>query len=178
MNLDILAITILQQFSNPIFDAISSALDLLFEYLIILLFTFIIYLWKKKNFFVVFLASLTTFATSFFIKEIIARPRPTVEVHGLITSINSFSFPSAHTAIAFTLAVLLSKYYPKYKIIFYVLAIITAITRIYSGAHYLSDVIGGAILGIAIGYVFLIKEKKILGLEAKIHKQLKSIFKI
>lgn len=58
------------------------------------------------------------------------------------------SFPSGHTAIAFMIATFLSARYPKWSILFYFLACLIGITRIYLGLHYPSDVIVGAIIGV------------------------------
>jgi undecaprenyl-diphosphatase len=179
MDIDVLSVVLLQQFRNPVFTVSSIILDFLFSVPIIVGLTFLVYLGlKKRNFFVISLASLTNFALVFILKAIIARPRPELIISPYTMDISGFAFPSAHAAIAFMLAVLLSKYYPKYRIPLYALAVLTAIARIYSGAHYLTDVIAGAAIGVLMGWVFLINEKRLLKLEAKIHKQLKSIFKI
>jgi membrane-associated phospholipid phosphatase len=60
------------------------------------------------------------------------------------------SFPSAHTAAAAGLAVVLGHLYPHAKWFFVVLAVLAACQRVQSGAHYLSDVLAGA----AVGMVF------------------------
>lgn len=58
------------------------------------------------------------------------------------------SFPSAHTATAFGLAVCLAWLYPQGSRLFYTLAGLVAVQRMVAGAHYLSDVLSGAALGI------------------------------
>jgi membrane-associated phospholipid phosphatase len=60
------------------------------------------------------------------------------------------SFPSGHTAQAFFMATMLSRTIGFGSLttgVLYSLAALVAITRIYVGAHYPRDVIGGAILG-------------------------------
>jgi membrane-associated phospholipid phosphatase len=60
------------------------------------------------------------------------------------------SFPSGHTSQAFFMATLLANHLQVGSIIgglLYLTATIVAFTRIYVGAHYPRDVIGGAILG-------------------------------
>jgi membrane-associated phospholipid phosphatase len=58
------------------------------------------------------------------------------------------SFPSAHTATAFGLALCLASLYPQGKGWFFTLASLVAMQRMVAGAHYLSDVLAGAAIGI------------------------------
>jgi undecaprenyl-diphosphatase len=60
------------------------------------------------------------------------------------------SFPSAHSACAFMMATLLAFWFPRYQVIFYVLAAFIGWTRIYLFLHYPTDVIAGGILGYGI----------------------------
>ena len=64
------------------------------------------------------------------------------------------SFPSGHTVYAFMMATLLSFWFPRYRIIFYIAAGFIGWTRIYLGLHYPTDVIAGALLGYGITKVF------------------------
>ena len=60
------------------------------------------------------------------------------------------SFPSAHAATAAGLAMVLAWLYPKSRMLFAVLVVLVAGHRLESGAHYLSDVLCGAALGIVV----------------------------
>jgi membrane-associated phospholipid phosphatase len=60
------------------------------------------------------------------------------------------SFPSAHTATAAGLAMALIWLYPGGRWLFPTLAVLVAAQRIESGAHFLSDVLFGAALGIIV----------------------------
>ena len=64
------------------------------------------------------------------------------------------SFPSGHTSQAFFVATLMAGYFDAgiwAVCLLYAIALLVGITRIYVGAHYPRDVLGGAILGSAWG---------------------------
>jgi undecaprenyl-diphosphatase len=65
------------------------------------------------------------------------------------------SFPSAHTLFAFMMATLLTAWFPRYRIIFFILAGFIGWTRIYLGLHYPTDVIAGGLLGYGITKLFV-----------------------
>ncbi|CAN5228918.1 hypothetical protein BH24ACT1_BH24ACT1_12300 [soil metagenome] len=60
-------------------------------------------------------------------------------------------FPSGHATVAFALAIVVFPYIPlPWRVVTVVLATIVAFSRLYFGAHFPLDVLGGAALGIAI----------------------------
>ncbi len=65
------------------------------------------------------------------------------------------SFPSAHAAFSFMMAVLLARWFPRYRVIFYIVAGFIGWTRIYLGLHYPTDVIVGTLLGYGITRVYI-----------------------
>lgn len=90
------------------------------------------------------------------IKHIIGRPRPRLTDQGMVgwgASLQSGhdSFPSGHAFSSFAMAAVLSSFYPAGQWIWYSLAVLVAITRIYIDAHFASDVFIGAVLGVLIG---------------------------
>jgi membrane-associated phospholipid phosphatase len=68
-------------------------------------------------------------------------------------SSRNFGMPSSHAVIAFSGAAAMSMVFPEATVIWYALAIGCGVTRILSGAHYLSDVVAGAAIGIAVAIV-------------------------
>ena len=92
------------------------------------------------------------------LKHFFDRPRPLP--HFGEGNINLFyeilyrhSFPSGHSQASFTLATIVSLFIPKYWYLFFILAVFTAIERMYAGCHFPSDVFAGAITGMVIAYI-------------------------
>jgi membrane-associated phospholipid phosphatase len=61
--------------------------------------------------------------------------------------------PSSHAFLAFAAAATLARFYPKAAPIWYGLAVGCAVTRVLSRAHFVSDVVAGALLGILVAAV-------------------------
>jgi undecaprenyl-diphosphatase len=66
---------------------------------------------------------------------------------------DQFSFPSGHTIAAFAVATPVSLFYPDLALGMLFAAGSVAASRVLLGMHFLSDVIAGAVLGAALGYV-------------------------
>ena len=64
--------------------------------------------------------------------------------------------PSNHAANMFSLAIVLSHFYKKYKPLLFLLAIIISFSRVYVGVHFPGDVIVGGFIGFFISSLFLI----------------------
>lgn len=90
-------------------------------------------------------------------KAIVERGRPFITIEGARIvgwRERGLSFPSGHTAQAFFMMTLLNHHFSSGVLIsgvLYGLAVAVALTRIYVGAHYPRDVIGGGILGTVWG---------------------------
>ncbi len=98
------------------------------------------------------------------LKEFFERVRPCNALTDAITPVGcagGFSFPSNHALNNFAAAVFLLRIFPAYKWIFLIVATLVSISRIYLGVHYPSDVIGGALIGAAFGYLFSIAALKL-----------------
>lgn len=63
-----------------------------------------------------------------------------------------YSFPSGHSATAFSFFIALSLLVPKYKLIFILMAVLVALSRIILVHHYLSDVLVGSAIGTITAY--------------------------
>lgn len=86
-------------------------------------------------------------------KNIFARTRPydVVEVDLLVAKLHDFSFPSGHTLVSFEAATALWYHHRKWGVAAFVLAALIAYSRLYLFVHYPTDVLAGALLGVAIG---------------------------
>jgi undecaprenyl-diphosphatase len=88
------------------------------------------------------------------IKALSQRPRPCqLEPHcwSNVLPPDKFSFPSGHTMSAFSIALVVSYYYPSLEAPLFFLAISIGLSRIVLGMHFLSDVLAGMVLGVALG---------------------------
>lgn len=84
------------------------------------------------------------------VKPWINRPRPFAQLEGLtmlIRAPRSFSFPSGHTATSFAAAAAIFCNNRKLGWAAYVVAALIGFSRIYLSVHFLTDVLGGIVLG-------------------------------
>jgi undecaprenyl-diphosphatase len=103
------------------------------------------------------------------LKLVYGRPRPTLVPH--LETVASASFPSGHTlaSVAFfsTLALLAAEQAPRRRLrVFFVtyslfVGAMVAVSRVYLGVHYPSDVAGGGLVGAAWAIVVLLVAREI-----------------
>lgn len=96
-----------------------------------------------------------------------------VDVHGF------HSFPSGHTAVAFTMAAILIMFSSSksFQWFWFVLAILVGLSRVYIHQHFAVDVFAGSLIGLLSGYLtYLILGRK--NLKTKFNKGLKDYLRI
>lgn len=69
---------------------------------------------------------------------------------GLLVSPPNLCFPSGHATMAFAAMTSMGMVFPRWRWVFWSIAVITGIARIVEGAHYASDVIAGVAVGITM----------------------------
>ena len=106
---------------------------------------------RKSGFTALLALIIGSVITNLVLKTAVARIRPYDAVEGLVPlvkKLRDYSFPSGHTCASFSCAVVYYKMYPDIKGKgAMVLAVLIALSRLYVGVHYPTDVLGGAIVG-------------------------------
>ena len=90
------------------------------------------------------------------LKPLFHRLRPFQVREGIsliISAPHDFSFPSGHTLASVISATILMLRERKIGVYALVLAILIAFSRLYLYVHFPTDVLGGAVLGVAIGFM-------------------------
>jgi undecaprenyl-diphosphatase len=149
--------------SSPVLDRVLPWLTYLGSHFAVILFILLSWVLTKKRKVLRYLVLLyaTQSAVVYGLKFLVGRERPLffLEMPSKLSQgpgeILDPSFPSAHAAFAFMMAILLSRWFPKYRAIFFIVAGFIGWTRIYLDLHYPTDVMVGALLGYGITKLFL-----------------------
>lgn len=116
---------------------------------ILLILITVFFIQKRKNLILPFWLSLfLSLGIIYGLKLLFYRERPiAAEDMGIFAS----SFPSGHAAGVFSPVVILWKNFTRFRYIWIGFAFLVLLSRIYLGAHYMSDVAAGALIALLIG---------------------------
>ncbi|MBS3156762.1 phosphatase PAP2 family protein [Candidatus Woesearchaeota archaeon] len=106
---------------------------------------------NNKKIALLILSIVLSYLIGFILKLLIMRERP----DAALFFESSYSFPSNHAATIFSTLPLMTKNFPKYIYLFFIVAILVSFSRIYLGVHYASDLILGGFLGYTIGLIVM-----------------------
>jgi undecaprenyl-diphosphatase len=73
---------------------------------------------------------------------------------------STHSFPSGPAATAYACATVLATLAPRWRGLFFLLAALIALSRVYNGLHYPTDVLAGSALGVLVGLAVLRLSKR------------------
>lgn len=90
-------------------------------------------------------------------------------VNMLIGLKTSPSFPSSHAANSFAAATFFAHYYPRFRWIYFAIAVVIAYSRVYVGVHYPFDVLVGALLGVCCAFLVYFSYDHLAKGKAKIY---------
>lgn len=113
--------------------------------------------WLAVTLFAILIAAVPTNL----IKLAVRRERPPVTsdrieattVRDQIATGKCMSFPSGDTSSAFAIALVLIAFAPRTRVWALIVASLVGLSRIYFGAHYIADVLGGALVGSGMGHL-------------------------
>lgn len=146
---------------SPLFDAVVVFLASYLAYILVALFLALLLFsqYSKREKLIIFLitgisAVIARLGVTELIRFFYHRPRPfsALPTHQLLID-NAWSFPSGHATFFFAMATAIYFYNKKWGVFFFMATILMTISRVIAGIHYPSDIVGGALIGIAVAYV-------------------------
>lgn len=144
-------------FLTPVIKFITSLGNAGIVWIVVTIIMMIIPKYRKAGFMSAIALILSLLVINLSIKNWVARVRPYEVVSGLellIEKQSDWSFPSGHTSTAFASACsILFSGHKKLGIAAILFAFFMGFTRLYVGVHYPSDVLFGALLGLAFAVI-------------------------
>ncbi len=132
------------------------------SFLIWVMFAALLALWwvdgrvQKKQVFHALLATIIALAVSQLLKDLFPTVRPFI-LYSIpaktFTTHTDAAFPSSHTAVAFGLATSIWPHHKKAGIAFILSAVFVGIGRVLGNVHFITDIIGGAFIGVSVALI-------------------------
>lgn len=144
---------------------------------LIWLFSAFVLLFTKKHryrgFLILLCIGVAFAVNNLLIKNLVMRPRPFETLTALTTLVKhpaDYSFPSGHACSSFASAFAVTLGYGRRGAWIYIVAALIAVSRVYVGVHYPSDVLAGAAVGTAAAAATYVFVDRRLTLPAFMHK--------
>lgn len=157
-------------------DSLAIFFTIFFEYFLIFFLFLFLFLNFKKYWKMVVLTFIAVVLSRLVLVEIvrwlvpITRPFIEHEVNLLLEHSSTPSFPSGHAAFYFALSMVVflflkklksrPKYWPGIVIGFFLASFLISISRVFSGLHWPSDILAGALVGIFSGWLVVFISQK------------------
>ena len=144
------------RFIDKLMIAVNLSGELGIIWIIISFFLFSRTKYTKEAIMVLLAIALASILGEGIIKHIVKRKRPFIKnniIKLMISQPGTYSFPSGHTASSFAAATVFIRTDMRLTYLIVVIAILISFSRLYLRVHYLSDVIGGIILGVFSGTI-------------------------
>jgi undecaprenyl-diphosphatase len=109
--------------------------------------------YRKTGILLLVCLAVTWLLNDLLIKTLIQRPRPFLsipELKVLVPLMTDFSFPSGHTSTSFACAFTIVRANGRRWAWVYAIAVMIAVSRLFIGVHYPTDILGGILVGTLI----------------------------
>lgn len=158
---DELAVLFIQEhvrcaFLDPVMKAASRINDYGLFWLVLCFILLVVRKTRKGGFYQFSCIACEYVACDLIIKNLVSRTRPYLALENiqiLVPPEGSMSFPSGHAASSFACAYALAYAFGLRGALAYIPAVLIALSRLYVGVHYPTDVLCGAILGTLVAAV-------------------------
>jgi membrane-associated phospholipid phosphatase len=157
---------IINKFNHPGFDYFFHYYTYLGDGMICIPLLLYVYLFKKEFFFTVIVAFLICALLTQFSKGVVfaGQPRPILVLKEQVRAVpgvevhTTGSFPSGHTSMAFTYALLMTFLVKRkfWTFLFPIIAFFVGYSRVYLAQHFVTDVLAGLIVGLTSAFLALL----------------------
>jgi len=168
MNWDITVFNFLNQYAGKdvCFDSLAIFLAEYLGYFLVAILILLLLKNARRYWLMTAMALAAAVLSRFVITEIIRflweRPRPFVDntVNLILGHDATGSFPSGHAAFFFAISTVVYSHNKKAGTLFFIASFLISLARVFAGVHWLTDIIGGALVGMLSGWIILLLSRR------------------